>query len=416
MRLLFSRLRWNGLLAGMLAGLFVFANTAQAAADDFVAAQGLITPKNGLIHVAAPAGLTGQAIINELKVKAGEQVVAGQVIAVLAGRAVAEADLVVAKLEVAATSTAPAIIQAQIDTIASQIAAAESEVATAEAQVKAAEAAVAQAQAGVVQAQKGRREAMETLDASLAKITGTNAAYQNTLDELDPPRRETEEIKFQQKLLNEEYRAADAPRFAMGARIDADVAAAEAAVVTAQANVPVVQAQVESARQNVAHVKVQQSILEAELTRAKAVAAAAQGGIDQAQAHLDLTEVKAPSAGVVLYVGARPGEAVGPAGVVILGDLSELYVDAEVYIDDVRKVKPGQKVTVKSDAFLGEIAGVVSEVGQLVNPQGVFSSDPMAYSDKRVVVARIKLSPPFGVIPPVHAQVIARINVQGAGK
>ncbi len=401
--------------------------SAQAVLGDNVAAQGLIVPADGLIRVAAPGGRTGQGIVKELKVKEGDAVKAGQIIAVLQGRSAAEADVEAARRQATAAAQAPAIVQAQIAALPAQVAAAQSEVAAAQEQVKAAQAAVAQAQAGVGEAKAGvdqtrraRMEALETLDASLAKLTGTNAAYQNTLDEWDPPTREREEIKMKQKMLNEEYRAAQAPRSAMVARLDAEVARAEAAVTSAeaavnaaQADVAIAQAQVVSAQQHLKHAEAQKAVLEAELARANASAEAAQAAIVQAEAALALTQVVAPDDGVVLHVSARAGEAVGPQGVVTLGDLSRLYVEAEVYIDDVRKLKPGQEATIESDAFEGELQGEVVEIGQLVNPQSVFSSDPLAYSDKRVVLARIKLDRIEGWQPPVHSQVIARIQVEG---
>lgn len=424
MRLLLPRISNRVYLALALGLALVGAAQADILAEQ-VAAQGLIVPKGGLVHVAAPGGRTGQAIVQQLMVSEGDQVKAGQLIAVLEGRAQAEAELAAAQAEANAAATAPAIIEAQIKALETQIDAAEAEVATAKGQVKAAEAAVAQAQSGVAQAQanaaqaeKGRREALEKLDAELAKITGTNSAYQSTLDEWDPPTREREEIKMKQKMLSEEYRAAQAPRSAMAARLDAEVAAAEAgvaaaefAVAAAQADVEVAQSQVDSAMQGVAQVEAQRAVLEAELARAQASAEAAKAGVAQAETALSMTEVHARSAGSVLHIGARPGEAVGPMGVVTLGDLSELLVEAEVYIDDVRKVKAGQKAKIESDAFEGSLSGTVTQVGGLVNPQGVFSSDPLAYSDKRVVLATIKLDPINGWRPPVHSTVIARITV-----
>jgi len=412
-----------------LAVCFLAASHAHAILEEHVAAQGLIVPKDGLIQGAAPAGRTGQAIVQELKVKAGDVLQPGQVIASLQGRASAEVDIEAAGAQVSEAQAGIEIVESQLKAVDAQVAAAQADVAIAEQQVKAAEAAVAQAQAGVAQAQagvavaqKGRREALEKIDAALTKIGGLNSAYQNSLDEWDPPTREREEIKMQQKQLNEEYRATQSPRAATVARLDAEVAAAEgevaaaeAAVAAAQADVAVAQSQVDAAKQGVSHAESQRTILQAELARAKAAVELAEVSVKQAQTALAMTEVTAPSAGTVLYVGARAGEAVGPMGVVTLGDVSELFVEAEIYIDDARKVKAGQKVTISSDAFEGELKGKVIEVGQLVNPQGVFSPDPLEFSDKRVVQARIQLDPAQGWRPPVHSQVIARIQV-GGGK
>lgn len=403
-----------GLLA--LSATLSFMPQASAAKDDHVAAQGLIKPKGDLIHLAAPTGQAGQAIVQSLEVKLGDAVKKGQVIATLSNRAVAEAELTVAQQNAASTAAAVAIIEARLKALDSEIAAAQSEADAIKAQLTGVDAAVKQAQAGVDQAQKARREALEKLDAGMSKITGTRAAYQNTLDELDPPRRETEEIKFQQKLLDEEYREVSASRQATVARLDAEVAAAEAAVAAAQSKTDAINAQAKSAEAGIATIEANKAVIEAELKQAQAATEAANAAVAQAKAYLALTQVKSPIDGTVLRIGARPGEAVGPAGVVALADMRELHVEAEIYIDDARKVKAGQSVMVRSDAYEGELPGTVVEVGQLVNPQGVFNSDPLAFSDKRVVLARIKLEPISGWAPPVNTQVIARIAVKGAGE
>ncbi|MGE9296258.1 MAG: efflux RND transporter periplasmic adaptor subunit [Puniceicoccales bacterium] len=399
---------------------------AQAVIDDAVAAQGLIVPKGGLIKVAAPAGQTGQPIVLELKVAEGDVVKAGQVIATLATRPAAEAQLATTQAEAAVAEKAVAIVEAQLAVVKEQVVAAQAELEPSKAQVAAAEAGVAEAQSGVAQAeaavtqaQKGRIEALEKLDAGMARITGTRAVYQNQLDEFDPPRREAEEIKFQQKLLNEELRELSASRGGTVARLDAEVAAAEAgaqaarqSVESAEAQVATAKAQLAAAQAEIRSAEKQVAVVEAELARAQAAAKAAQAGIAQVQAQLALTQVTAPGNGTVLHIGARNGEAVGPQGVAIIGDLSQLYVDVEIYIDDVRKVKVGQKATLESDAFQGKLNGVLEQVGALVNPQGLFSNDPLAYTDQRVVTARIRLEKTDidGWKPPVHAQVIARIQ------
>lgn len=414
MFLLYSCFKQNRLRNLFLFTSLLLAVQANGAAGEFIAAQGLIKPQGGLIHVAAPSGQTGQAIIQELKVKNGETVKQGQTLAFLANRPMTQADLEAAQKQAASAEAAVAIIEARLSGVDAQVAAAEAEVAAVESQLTRVNAAVQQAQAGVDQAKKARQEALAKLDAAQSKISGTTVAYQNTLDELDPPRREAEEIKFQQKLLGEEARELASSRLATVARLDAEVASAEAAVVVAQAEADSIKAQAESAKANIATIESQRAVLQAEIQRAQAATEAAQASVAQARAYLDLTEIRAPSDGVILRIGARTGEAVGPAGVVAMGDLSTLVVEAEVYIDDARKVKVGQSATLKSDAFANQLKGKVIEVGRLVNPQSVFSNDPLEFSDKRVVIARIEIEPTDGWSPPIDSQVVARIEVTSA--
>ena len=56
---------------------------------------------------------------------------------------------------------------------------------------------------------------------------------------------------------------------------------------------------------------------------------------ERVRADYELTLVRTPIAGEVLEVNARPGEVVGPNGIVELGDLSRMIVVAEVYATDV---------------------------------------------------------------------------------
>jgi len=400
---------------------------SHAILDETVAAQGLIAPRDGLIRVAAPAGATGQPIVRELRVAEGDVVEPGAVLGVLATQPAAEAALLAARREAEAAQRGVAIVEAQLAAARAEADAAQGELEPAKAQVAAAEAGVAEAEAGVAQAeaqwrtaQKSRIEALEKLDAAMAHITGSRSAYQDQLDRFDPPRREAEEIKLRQRLLNEELRKLSGSRNGTVARLDAEIAAAEAAVesartalASARAQVAIARARVAAAELGVEPARARVAVVEAELERARAAAETADAGVARARAQLAQSEVRAPSAGTVLHVGARPGEAVGPQGLVILGDLTELIVRAEIYIDDVRKVKAGQKATLESDAFEGKLEGVVESVGRLVNPQGLFSNDPLAYTDQRVVEARIRLTNTEiqGWTPPIHSQVVARIKL-----
>jgi multidrug resistance efflux pump len=56
----------------------------------------------------------------------------------------------------------------------------------------------------------------------------------------------------------------------------------------------------------------------------------------------------------------------GPDPVLEFGDLSTMYVDAQVYQGDLVKVRPGMKVTIKNSAFANLGGGTVESVGQLI--------------------------------------------------
>ena len=110
-----------------------------------------------------------------------------------------------------------------------------------------------------------------------------------------------------------------------------------------------------------------------------------------AQAVLDLDVVRAPVPGQVVSIFARAGERVGPNGFAELAQNDEMFAIAEVYETDVRRVKVGQRATIRSPAFDGELGGSVDRIGMKIGKQDVLDTDPIARIDARVVEVRVKL-------------------------
>jgi HlyD family secretion protein len=76
--------------------------------------------------------------------------------------------------------------------------------------------------------------------------------------------------------------------------------------------------------------------------------------VQQARANLDKTYIRSPIDGIVLKKSVVAGEAVSnqpPTQIAIIGDLSSLRVRAEVDELDIGKVKKGQRVIIKADAY-----------------------------------------------------------------
>jgi HlyD family secretion protein len=115
--------------------------------------------------------------------------------------------------------------------------------------------------------------------------------------------------------------------------------------------------------------------------------------VRQAQADLDLAYVRAPRAGQILKVHTWAGEVVGDDGIVELGRTGQMYVVAQVYESDFKRVQMGQAATISSDAFTGTLQGRVSELGLQIFKQDVLDTDPTAAADARVVEVRIRLDP-----------------------
>jgi HlyD family secretion protein len=115
--------------------------------------------------------------------------------------------------------------------------------------------------------------------------------------------------------------------------------------------------------------------------------------VEKARADLDLTYIRAPFDGKVLDVNVRAGEIIGSEGIATLGKTDQMYVVAEVYETDIAAVRTGQNTVVTSSAFPGQLVGTVTEIGQQVKKQGIFDVNPLANSDFKVVEVKVRLNP-----------------------
>ena len=149
-----------------------------------------------------------------------------------------------------------------------------------------------------------------------------------------------------------------------------------------------------------------------------AVAAAevrqAQAAVKTAQAELDRAYIKSPQAGTVIKTLIRPGEIVSSdEGIARIGQIDQMYVVAEVYESDIRKVKVGQPVTVTSSAIDEKLQGTVEKIGLEIERQNVVNTDPTSNIDARVVEVEIKLNDTSShkVAGLTNLQVNARIEI-----
>lgn len=109
------------------------------------------------------------------------------------------------------------------------------------------------------------------------------------------------------------------------------------------------------------------------------------------KARRDLTIVSAPIRAQVLKIHARPGERIGPEGILELGRTDQMYAVAEVYETDIAKVQPGQRALVSLAALDAPLTGVVEKTELQVGRLDVLGTDPVAKTDARVVEVKILL-------------------------
>ncbi|MEY3867588.1 MAG: hypothetical protein RLZZ338_1479 [Cyanobacteriota bacterium] len=112
----------------------------------------------------------------------------------------------------------------------------------------------------------------------------------------------------------------------------------------------------------------------------------------QAEANLNLAYIRAPRDAQVLKIYAHPGERVGNDGIAQLGQTRAMYVVAEVYESDIKKVQVGQKAKITSTSFSEQLEGRVESIGLQVLKQNVINTDPSANIDGRIVEVRIRLN------------------------
>ena len=119
--------------------------------------------------------------------------------------------------------------------------------------------------------------------------------------------------------------------------------------------------------------------------------ASAQAAVVRRQAELARSQVRAPFAGRVLDLKAKPGEIVTLEGIVELGRVDQMYAIAEVYEADINHVRVGQRARVHSDALAQDLQGSVTRIRPKVHKMDEIGDDPAARKDARIIEVEIKL-------------------------
>ena len=315
-----------------------------------VTALGKLEPSGEVIQVSAPSSTQGDRV-EELLVKKGDNIVKGQVMAILNSRDRAAADLK-----------------------------------QAEEKVRVAQASLAQIKAG---AKTGEIKAQQSAIARIsAERSNDIAAQKATLARLEAEQKNA-------KVENQRYQ-----------QLYADGAISASEKDSKQLTFETAQKQLEEAKVNLQRIETvkQEQIKEAESTLERIaevrpvdveVAASevreAQAAAQAAQAELDLAYIKAPITGRVIDILTRPGEIVSSDGIAKIGKTNQMYAVAEVYESDIKKIDLGQNAIVTSNAIDGELHGTVEEIDLAVQRQQVIDTDPAANSDAKVVEVRVKL-------------------------
>lgn len=147
-------------------------------------------------------------------------------------------------------------------------------------------------------------------------------------------------------------------------------------------------------------------------TRPEAALAAARAELSVADAALERTRIRAPSAGTILQLHAKVGEAAAPSPenvLVVVGNLSSLRVRAEFEERDVGKVHIGQAAVVRSDAFGKEFEGKVASLAQGLAPSKLGQrGGPRKPTDVDVLEVLIELAGQTPLLPGMRVDVFLK--------
>jgi HlyD family secretion protein len=130
-------------------------------------------------------------------------------------------------------------------------------------------------------------------------------------------------------------------------------------------------------------------------TRLESALSIARTDVTQVQNAVERTRVRAPYDGTVLNVWAKVGEMAAPsadAALLLFGDISALRVRAEVEERDVTRIRVGQRVVVRADAFPDkDFEGVVTQIAPALGSPRITSRGPRRPNDVEVLEVLISL-------------------------
>lgn len=406
---------------------------------------GRLEPKGEVIKLSAPAGISGSTRVQQILVKEGQKVQQGQVVAILDNRdsnmalvEEAKSRLIESRANLAQVKAGPPRdIQAQKMLIARLQAQLNGE---REAQQAGIERIAAELSGEKVaqQASIKRLEAeligqRDSLKATIARIRAEERNAQvdarrydflyqeGAISQQERDRRRlsantaTQQLKESQASLRQAIGTIQQQIAQARATQMKTIATLQQQLIEAKVNrdktIATLQRQIEEERARLSRI-LAVSPLNTQVAQAQVTNALAQ--VRKAQAELQQSYVKAPSAGEILKIYTKSGEMMGSNGIAEIGQTDEMFVVAEIPEDSISKVRIGQTATITSDngAFTGELKGKVVEIGRKIGKKDVLNNDPAADVDARVIEVKIALSPQFNkqVSGLTNAKVTVEIN------
>lgn len=355
-----------------------------------VTASGRLEPKGEVIHLSASSTFE-QAKVEQLLVKDGEQVKAGQVIAILDRRERLQAELAQSKQEVE-------VAQALLEQVKSG---------AKEGEIEAQKEVIARLEVELVQERKAQIAKTAGLEAKLfrerdvqeAKVAILKAELNNAQTECQ----RYESLFRQGVIANSTLDSKCLVSKTVLERLKEAEAARSQILETLQEQLNEMQASrnrtLESLLKQIREAKATlhriQQVRPVDIKVAQTQVNSALAVVKKVQKELDLVYIRTFRDGKILKIYTYPGEVVGSEGIVELGQTEQMYAITEIYETDIGKVKLGKKATVISEfgGFTGELRGTVEEIGSKIGKQNILETDPATNVDVRVMEVKIKLNP-----------------------
>ena len=348
---------------------------------------GTLEPQGEVIKVSAPTS-SQENRVEQLLVKEGDRVKAGQVIAILDSKNRLQAAVIKAQEQVRVKRANLKKVQAGAKR--GEIAAQQAQVERLKAQWQGDKTAQAEAIARLKAQWQGDKIAQQaTLTKVEAELNNAQAEYKRyqqlysqgaiSLSSFDSKRLSLD-TAIQQ------VREAQAILHRIDGTSSRQISEAEAVLARMNATGSKQVGESQATLQKIAEVRP----VDVEVANTEVSDAIAQ--VNQAAKNLEQAYVRSPQDGQVLDIHTRAGELVSSHGIVEIGQTSQMYVVAEVYQSDISKVRPGQQVRITSDALPDELQGTVDRIGLQVRRQSVVNTDPSTNIDARVIEVHVRLA------------------------
>lgn len=353
-----------------------------------IAALGYLEPQGEVIQLSAPAFMEG-ARVKKLLVKRGQQVKAGQIIAIIDN-----SDRLTAILEEAKTNVKVAnarlqqvkagVKQGEITAQKSKFQATQAEL---QGQIATQKATIASLKYDLEGQENTQKAVIQRIESELKNAQTECSRYENLYIDGAISTSQKDNICLQKEIKENQLKEA---KSTLNQIITTKQEQINQATANLNRTINTVSRQINQEKATLAAVS---EVRPTDVILANTQLEAAQKAVKTAQANLDLSYVRSPQNGQIIKIHTWTGELVNNKGIVSIGNTQQMYVTTEIYETDINKVKLGQIATIKADGIVEELTGIVDEIGLEISSKNVLGTDPVADADARVVEVKIKLNP-----------------------